>query len=71
MVTCTACFRRLGLWLFKKPALQFGDEDDDDSSSMTRLNVVEEHRDVSVIHIWVQQDRNRHPCSIRLTVVDK
>lgn len=39
LVTCTACFRRLGLWLFKAlpdPASQ---------SSMDRLDVVGEHRD--------------------------
>ncbi len=39
LATCTACFRRLGLWLFKNspdPASQ---------SSMNRLDVVGEHRD--------------------------
>lgn len=46
MVKCDACFRRLGLWLFvKRPGS--ADDDGDEFSSMSRLNVVEEHRDVS------------------------
>ncbi|KAF3936795.1 hypothetical protein ABW19_dt0203422 [Dactylella cylindrospora] len=44
MVKCDACFRRLGLWLFvKRPGS--ADEDGDEFSSMSRLNVVDEHRD--------------------------
>ena len=38
LVTCTACFRRLGLWLFKPTSTS-------DGSSMDRLDVVDEHRD--------------------------
>ncbi|KAK6538979.1 hypothetical protein TWF694_010527 [Orbilia ellipsospora] len=44
MVKCDACFRRLGLWLFvKRPSVT--EEEGDDFSSMSRLNVVDEHRD--------------------------
>ena len=39
LVTCTACFRRLGLWLFKAPP------DPASQSSMDRLDVVGAHRD--------------------------
>lgn len=39
LATCTACFRRLGLWLFKKSS------DADSQSSMDRLDVIGEHRD--------------------------
>ena len=39
LATCTACFRRLGLWLFKSPT------DSTATSSMERLDVVAEHRD--------------------------
>ena len=39
LATCTACFRRLGLWLFK-PSL-----DSSNPSSMERLDVIGEHRD--------------------------
>lgn len=44
LATCNACFRRLGLWLFKsKPSL---DEDaDDEEAVMSRLDVAGEHRD--------------------------
>ena len=40
LATCTACFRRLGLWLFKPSG-----DDPDSQSSMDRLDVVDEHRD--------------------------
>ncbi|KAK3175356.1 hypothetical protein OEA41_002603 [Lepraria neglecta] len=40
LVTCTACFRRLGLWLFKPSS-----SDTDSHSSMERLDVIGEHRD--------------------------
>ncbi|KAK6536567.1 hypothetical protein TWF281_000793 [Arthrobotrys megalospora] len=44
MVKCDACFRRLGLWLFvKRPSVT--EEEGDEFSSMSRLNVVDEHRD--------------------------
>ena len=44
LATCNACFRRLGLWLFRsKPSLSEGVEDDE--AIMSRLDVVEEHRD--------------------------
>lgn len=39
LATCTACFRRLGLWLFKASS------DASTSSSMDRLDVIGEHRD--------------------------
>ena len=39
LATCTACFRRLGLWLFKTPP------DPASQSSMNRLDVIGEHRD--------------------------
>ncbi len=39
LATCTACFRRLGLWLFKPST------DLSTSSSMDRLDVLGEHRD--------------------------
>lgn len=38
LVSCPACFRRLGLWLFKSPTPPA-------SPSMTRLDVLTEHRD--------------------------
>lgn len=38
LATCTACFRRLGLWLFKSAT-------DSADPSMNRLDVVGEHRD--------------------------
>ncbi|KAL9102312.1 MAG: hypothetical protein Q9163_002530 [Psora crenata] len=40
LATCTACFRRLGLWLFKPSP-----EDPASQSSMQRLDVIGEHRD--------------------------
>ncbi|KAK6503094.1 hypothetical protein TWF481_008128 [Arthrobotrys musiformis] len=44
MVKCDACFRRLGLWLFvKRPNVT--EEEGDEFSSMSRLNVVDEHRE--------------------------
>ena len=39
LATCTACFRRLGLWLFKRSS------DSSIPSSMERLDVIGEHRD--------------------------
>jgi len=45
MVKCDACFRRLGLWLFHKSPSTHKDEDD--ISSMDKLNLKGEHRDVS------------------------
>ncbi|KAG8532916.1 uncharacterized protein KY384_002794 [Bacidia gigantensis] len=46
LATCTACFRRLGLWLFKGPADGGGGEGDvGREASMARLDVVDEHRD--------------------------
>lgn len=44
LATCTACFRRLGLWLFKSPSAP-SDGSTPDSASMTRLDVIGEHRD--------------------------
>ena len=39
LATCNACFRRLGLWLFKTPS------DSSSDASMERLDVISEHRD--------------------------
>lgn len=44
LATCTACFRRLGLWLFKSPSAP-SDGSTPDSASMARLDVIGEHRD--------------------------
>ncbi|KAL2044724.1 hypothetical protein N7G274_002498 [Stereocaulon virgatum] len=40
LATCKACFRRLGLWLFKSPSTKTNSQ-----SSMERLDVIGEHRD--------------------------
>ena len=45
LATCEACFRRLGLWLFKKKLNTENTAADDDEASMSRLDVVGEHRD--------------------------
>lgn len=50
LVTCSACFRRLGLWLFRKKAKadDIMDEDSDDGeeeASVSRLDVIGEHRE--------------------------
>ncbi|KAA6413578.1 MAG: hypothetical protein FRX48_03324 [Lasallia pustulata] len=43
LATCEACFRRLGLWLFKTKPTE--DAAADEEASMSRLDVVSEHRD--------------------------
>ena len=45
LATCSACFRRLGLWLFKKPPSSSDEPDDSQLSSMEHLDVMSEHRD--------------------------
>lgn len=46
LATCTACFRRLGLWLFRpSPAPPSSSDSPDIQSSMHRLDLVSEHRD--------------------------
>lgn len=45
LVSCSACFRRLGLWLFRKKTAENGTEEDE--ASVCRLDLVGEHRDVS------------------------
>ena len=45
LATCEACFRRLGLWLFKTKPKTADAAADDDEASMSRLDVVSEHRD--------------------------
>ena len=45
LATCSACFRRLGLWLFKKPPSSSDKPDDAQVSSMEHLDVMSEHRD--------------------------
>ena len=44
LATCTACFRRLGLWLFKCTSTS-SDGSRHNSASMSRLDVIGEHRD--------------------------
>ena len=44
LATCTACFRRLGLWLFKS-SLASSDGSQSNPASITRLDVIGEHRD--------------------------
>ncbi|MCJ1354192.1 MAG: hypothetical protein MMC33_004179 [Icmadophila ericetorum] len=44
LVTCNACFRRLGLWLYKaRPSLKEGE--DDEAAIMSSLDAVNEHRE--------------------------
>ena len=48
LAVCEACFRRLGLWLFKRKSQStVGSETtaDEDGASMSRLDVIGEHRD--------------------------
>ncbi|KAL7275643.1 hypothetical protein RUND412_001403 [Rhizina undulata] len=47
LVTCSACFRRLGLWLFRKKTMSpIGDDPEVvEEASVCRLDVVGEHRD--------------------------
>lgn len=45
LATCSACFRRLGLWLFKKPPSSPDEPDGARVSSMEHLDVLSEHRD--------------------------
>lgn len=45
LATCEACFRRLGLWLFKTKPNTEDAAADDKEASMSRLDVVGEHRD--------------------------
>lgn len=48
LAVCEACFRRLGLWLFKRKSNStIGSETaaDDEEASMSRLDVIGEHRD--------------------------
>lgn len=50
LVTCSACFRRLGLWLFTQKV-----DAPEDEASMCRLDVVGEHRDVgSLFLVWYE-----------------
>jgi hypothetical protein len=48
LVTCSVCFRRLGLWLFRKKAVSIFDsvEEEEEEASVCRLDVIGEHRDV-------------------------
>ena len=50
LITCTACFRRLGLWLFmrkRRPPSHSNSlgEDDEEEAPMSSLHVLEQHRD--------------------------
>lgn len=45
LATCEACFRRLGLWLFKTKPNTEDAAADDDEALMSCLDVVGEHRD--------------------------
>lgn len=56
LVTCSACFRRLGLWLFRKKAIKVEDGLDsmedlegEEEASVSRLDVIGEHREVGPI----------------------
>lgn len=42
IASCNACFRRLGLWLFRPST---SSQDENEISAMDRLDVVNEHRD--------------------------
>ncbi|MCJ1313150.1 hypothetical protein MMC25_006827 [Agyrium rufum] len=53
IVTCTSCFRRLGLWLFKKPSNIGVKVGTDEEAVMNCLDVVTEHRDYCP---WVNAD---------------
>jgi len=46
LVTCSACFRRLGLWLFRKKVVSYFEVDEQEEASVCRLDVIGEHRDV-------------------------
>lgn len=53
LVTCSACFRRLGLWLFRKKAIKLEEVLDsmegletEEEASVSRLDVIGEHREV-------------------------
>lgn len=53
LVTCSACFRRLGLWLFRKKAIKLEETLDsmegletEEEASVSRLDVIGEHREV-------------------------
>ncbi len=65
LATCTACFRRLGLWLFKSPST-ISDDSSPDAASMSRLDVIGEHRDYCPWVNGVSQNGNgaaRRPMS--------
>jgi hypothetical protein len=47
LVTCSACFRRLGLWLFRSKPKSDEPDASEDEASVCRLDLVGEHRDVS------------------------
>lgn len=54
LVTCSACFRRLGLWLFRKKAIKLEEVLDnmegletEEEASVSRLDVIGEHREVT------------------------
>ena len=61
VVTCNACFRRLGLWLFKPPP---GTDELSGDSAMTRLDVVAEHRDYCPWVNAVAQNGSKRRASI-------
>ena len=42
LATCTSCFRRLGLWLFRPRVSATGEEKE---AAMSHLDVIDEHRD--------------------------
>ena len=47
LVSCSACFRRLGLWLFRKKPVDQGRDSEEGEASVCRLDLIGEHRDVS------------------------
>lgn len=53
LVTCSTCFRRLGLWLFKKKPSNGDGNPEASEASVCRLDLVGEHRDYCP---WVNAD---------------
>lgn len=73
LATCTACFRRLGLWLFKISSASSASSGESTSkastvdieASMTRLDVIGEHRDYCP---WINQHaQNGDAVSLKLS----
>ena len=59
LISCNACFRRLGLWLFHNPS--FTAADDTPEAAMTRLDIASEHRDYCP---WINALSQSEPSSL-------